>query len=511
MKRKKVAIVLGVLVVLAAAGGAGFYFREELVEAVSIIPFLGKGSADDKVYVEKVSKIMNQSSGLQNRYNGIVETQDTYQVNVDSSRTIEEVLVKVGDTVEEGQELIRYDTSEIEMQIKQAQLELEGINNEIANYNKQIDQLTKERDAVGTTDTFSYTTEIQSLQNSVEQNKFDLESKQLEIDKYKEQLDECTVVSKQSGVVKEINESGMDSSGDSAAFMTILKTGDYRVKGSIDEQNVWTIQAGTDVIIRSRVDENSTWKGTITKVDTENTVTQSSDEYYDSSDSSMSATKYPFYIELESAEGLLLGQHVYIEMDEGQTEEKEGLWLYASYIVQETEDGEVFESIEEGYYEDTEAVEALMQDTEVLDTESLVSYVWVANEKNRLEKRMVELGEYDAELGAYEILSGLSEDDYIAWPMEGLYEGVTTVTNEEEVDYSSPLYEQEELYMDTEMSDERYSEEDIWGTETFYYEDFGAGYDSTGYEVIEDEEYLDEEEYSDEEYSDEEEGAEVVE
>lgn len=495
MKRKKVAILLGVIVVLAAVGGTGFYFREDLAEAINTIPFIGKGNSDDKVYVEKVSKIMNLSSGLQNRYNGIVETQDTYEVKVDSSRTVEEVLVKVGDTVEEGQELIRYDTSEIETQIKQAELELEGTNNEIANYNKQIEQLTKERDAAGTTDTFSYTTEIQSLQNSVEQSKFDIESKQLEIDKYKEQLTKSTVVSKQSGVVKEINENGGD--GDSSAFMTILKTGDYRVKGSIDEQNVWTIEQGSGVIIRSRVDDSVTWKGTITKVDTENTVSQSSDDYYDSSDSSVSATKYPFYIELDNVDGLLLGQHVYIEMDDGQAEERDGVWLYASYIVQETADGEAVDAAESVYYDDSEMMESVPLDTETLTDGSVVSYVWVANEKNRLEKRMVELGEYDDQLGAYEILSGLTEDDYIAWPMAGLYEGVTTVTSEEEVDYSSPLYNLE----DTEYYDEMY-DEDVWATEEWT----DAEYDFTDYEEYmddeDDAENDDEDEYDDEDSDD---------
>ena len=38
------------------------------------------------------------------------------------------------------------------------------------------------------------------------------------------------------------------------------------------------------------------------------------------------------------------------------------------------------------------------------------------------------------------ILSGLSEDDLIAFPMEGLYEGIKTVTDESEIDYSSGLY-----------------------------------------------------------------------
>ena len=126
----------------------------------------------------------------------------------------------------------------------------------------------------------------------------------------------------------------------------------------------------------------------------------------------------------------MLGQHLYIEPDygQGEVEEKEGVWLYGYYIVQD--DGD--------------------------------PYVWAADKKNRLEKRKVELGEYDENLDEYEIKSGLSEDDLIAFPMQGLYEGVTAVTNMEEVDYSSPLYNQESTD-DSGMDEGMYDE---YGTES---------------------------------------------
>ena len=165
--------------------------------------------------------------------------------------------------------------------------------------------------------------------------------------------------------------------------------------------------------MRSRVDENVTWKGTNTAIDTETTADNNSNgsvSYMDGSDSSSEgATKYPFYVTLDSTDGLILGQHVFIEPDYGQTEVKEGIWLDESYIVQDDSD----------------------------------PYVWAANDRNKLEKRKVELGEYDDTLFKYEIVSGLTEEDYITWPMTGLYEGVTTVTDENEVDYSSPLYNME--------------------------------------------------------------------
>lgn len=430
MSKKKIAVVIGVVVVIAALGGTGFYFRDAIKE---MIPFMQEGNSADKVYVEKLSKVMNQYTGISNRYNGVVETQDTYEVNVDSSRTVSEVLVAVGDEVEEGQALVSYDTSDIKLQIQQANLEVESINNDIDSYNKQIETLAAARDKVtDENDKFSYTSQIQALENSIAQKKYDLESKQLEISKYKTQLNNSEIKSKAAGIVKEINEKGMDSNGNTAPFMTILQAGEYRIKGTIDEQNVWMLSDGQNVVIRSRVDETQTWEGTILKVDTENAAQSGNgnNAYSSSSNGSETATKYPFYIELASADGLILGQHVYIEMDEGQEEEKEGLWLYASYVVQD--DGE--------------------------------PYVWAANAKEKLEKKYVELGEYDENLDEYQIVSGLTIDDYITWPMPGLYEGVTTVTNMEEVDYSSPLYNQESTET---FDDEMMPGEDVFLDETF--------------------------------------------
>lgn len=415
MSKKKIGILIGVVVAIAALGGTGFYFRDEIK---GMIPFAQSANSADRVFVEKVSKVMNQYTGNSGRYNGIVETQAVTEINVDSSRTISEIKVEEGDMVEVDQVLVTYDTSDLKLQIQQANLEVESINNDIDNYNKQIATLTAERDKAQESDKFSYTTQIQTLENSIAQKKFDLESKQLEISKYKTQKENSSVKSKVAGVVQEINEKGIDANGNTAPFMKILQEGEYRVKGSIDEQNIWMLSEGQSVLVRSRIDETQTWNGTVSVIDKENPQQNGSNNGYAmmGNDSGMTqTTKYPFYIELASADGLILGQHVYIEMDQGQEEKKEGLWLYGSYIVQD--DGE--------------------------------PYVWAATEKERLEKRYVKLGEYDESLDEYEILSGLTPNDYVTWPMPGLYEGVTTVTSQEEVDYSAPLYNQES----TEMMD----------------------------------------------------------
>ena len=416
MSKKKVGIIIGVVAVVAAVSVGGLYFSGRLGK--------GTGNSADKVYVQTVSAVMQQNSGAGNRYSGVVQPQDTWEVNKEADRTISEVLVKQGDTVSSGTPLFSYDTEDMKLQVQQQKLELENIANEMSGYTTQISELQAEKSTASADQQFDYTTQIQTAQTNMKQAEFKKKSKQAEINKTQKAIDNSVVTSKIAGVVKSINTAGTDVNGNTTAYMTILATGDYQVKGMVDETNMSAITAGQKVIVRSRVDESLTWKGTISKIDTQNAASENNDNSASVSmaggkggDGTTTTTKYPFYVALESMDGLILGQHVFIEPDLGQESAKSGVWMYGSYIV--TTDGD--------------------------------PYVWVTNKKDRLEKRTVELGDYDQNLDEYQIKSGLSADDYITFPMPGIYEGVKTVTNESDVDYSSPLYKNNTESMGTEI------------------------------------------------------------
>lgn len=108
-------------------------------------------------------------------------------------------------------------------------------------------------------------------------------------------------------------------------------------------------------------------------------------------DQQTTSSSYPFYVDLDSTEGLMLGQHVYIETDVGQEDQREGIWLNELYI-------------------------------EDVDTQA--PYVWASDGNDRLEKRQITLGEYDEAMGEYLISEGLTVDDCIAFPSESLQEGM---------------------------------------------------------------------------------------
>ena len=372
------------------------------------VPGMGSGN---KVYVQKVSEIMNLGSGNggQNRYAGVVESQETWNIKQNADKTVKEIYVKEGDSVKIGDKLFAYDNDEAKLNLEQAKLELERMQSELKSGESEIANLEKEKKSASSSDQLEYTIQIQSQKATNKKKEYEIKSQQAKIKSLEKATKNSVVKSEMDGVVKKINqstsdttdESSMDMDDGDSIFMSILATGDYRIKATINEQNAWTIEEGKEVIVHSRVDESATWKGTINKIDTDNPdqSTSSSDYYSESSnDGTTSSSKYPFYIKLESSEGLILGQHVYIELDEGQDEKKEGVWLDSYYIIQE-EDG---------------------------------SYVWMEGLGNRLEKKKITLGEYNEELDQYQITEGLSKDDYIAFPEDSLEAGMKTTRNAEE-------------------------------------------------------------------------------
>lgn len=400
MKKKGIIILIVVLLVLAGAAGAIYYVLHNK-----------KASNEELVYATKISNLNGGYDLTESRYMGTVESQEVKGVNRDSDKKVKELYVKEEDEVKAGDVLFEYDTESMELQLRQLELELTSINNNIATLNQQIASLTTEKAAAPAEEQLSYSAQIQNLQAQVNQANYDASAKQLEIDRQKLSMENTKVVAPMDGIIKTINENNSTSSSDddssnsnsdngsdstSNAYITIMAKGDYRIKATASELTVRSMSEGQSMIIRSRVDD-STWTGTVTKIDLEHPDNGNNNDYYMSSGTT--ATKYPFYISLDSTDGLMLGQHVYVEADYGQGDVKEGLWLDEYYIMQE-DDG---------------------------------AYVWAENAKGYIEKRKVELGEYDENMMRYQILSGLTEDDYIAYPEDRVKEGMKVTHNYEDV------------------------------------------------------------------------------
>ena len=377
------------------------------VAAVGIVAMLG-GCAEDgaAVYVQSVQELSGMSAvSAGDKFPGMVVSENVTEIKRDSDKAIAELLVKEGDDVTEGQVLFSYDTDELQLTLDKQRLELEQLNAMVENYTSQIAQLETEKANASSSDQLRYTVEIQTLQVDLKEAELNINAKKTEIARSEAVLENVEVTSPVTGRVQSINESGMDSYGNPAAYITIQQAGSYRIKGTMGELQMGAIMEGVRVKILSRTDETKSWTGMVTLVDYES-ATQGSDMdmYYGvATDPMSSSSKYPFYVELDSTEGLLLGQHVYIQVDIGE-QEISGLGLSSFFVVWD-EDGS--------------------------------TYVW-AEKNGKLEKRSVVLGDYDPMTDTYLVLEGLSETDYVAFPdPEICVEGAPT-TREMEGEVAMP-------------------------------------------------------------------------
>jgi len=343
------------------------------------------GSDAAAVYVQSV-KDLSGMGGIApgDRFAGIVVSENVAQIRKDSDKTVAELLVKEGDDVQEGDVLFSYDLDELQLQLDKKNLEKEQLIASIENYKEQIAELEKQRNRVAEADKLQFTIQIQSTQVDLKEAELNLKTKEAEIAQSETILQNVEVTSPVTGRIQSINESGMDNYGNPTPYITIQQSGAYRVKGMLGELQRGGIMEGSRLRILSRTDETVSWLGTVTLVDYENPSQGSQyDMYYGTSTDEMTAaSKYPFYVELEDTEGLILGQHVYLELyaEEG---EKTGVSVSSAFICYE-EDG--------------------------------TAYVWAESTRGKLEKRPVTLGEYNFMNDTMEVLEGLTEEDYIAFP-----------------------------------------------------------------------------------------------
>ena len=342
----------------------------------------GCGSKDKAVYVQQVSSLTGVSS--QDRFSGLVVSENLTEIKKDSDKQVAELMVKEGQDVKEGDALFSYDTDQLQLNADKLDLEREQLSSSLEDYQTQIGELEREREKVGANQKLQYTIQIQSAQVSLKEAELNLKTKEAELEKAKQLLENATITSPVAGRVQSINESGTDSQGNPAAYITIQQAGAYRVKGTIGELQQGAISEGDRIKLTSRLDSSKTWLGTVTLVDYENPVKNENNNYISSSDSGESASKYPFYVELDSIDGLIMGQHLYMERYvEG--EDASGVIVSSAYIC----------------YEDDGS-----------------AYVWAENSRSKLEKRAITLGDYNENTDNYQVTDGLSETDYIAFPDE---------------------------------------------------------------------------------------------
>ena len=363
------------------------------IAAIVVLVVLNSAPKGPAVYVQRVGDLQSDAGLSIGRFAGVVESQKIEKVRFDASKTIGQIAVEPGQKVSQGDVLFSYNVEVMQLDVESGQIEIEALQAQIATNNEQIRQLQNDRNAVEGADKLAYDAQIQQLQSEINSVNYQIRTKQADIDRLKNEIANAAVVSPVTGVVETVADPLSPDPNAPDVLITVRNAGDLRVKGSVSEQNIGSIYTGQSVIVRSRVDADKTWRGTIGAIETGSAEKDGSEMYY-GEEGSNRASFYAFYVELESSEKLIMGQHVVIEPDVGQSVDKSGIWLPSGFIMQE---GDTY-------------------------------FVWARNARGRLQKQTVAVQRYDEAMDEYEITSGLTLEDYIAWPDENCVAGAKTTT-----------------------------------------------------------------------------------
>ena len=339
------------------------------------------------------------------KFAGVVVSENVVEIDRDAEKQIEELYVSVGDEVRINEKLFEYDTDTLSLTVDKQELELDKLEQQIKDLTTQKknleNQIKKEKDK-----SVKATLELQlrSVSADLTQATYDKNALQTEIKYNKSMLTNAAVRSPIKGTIRSINENG-------SPYITIQQAGSYQVKGVLNELSLNAgIMEGVGVTILSRTDPTVFWTGVVSLVDYNSADSNEYDEMYGGGyDTGMStSTSYPFYISLDNTNGLLLGQHVYIQISAAALSD-ELLRIPEGYIMDVTMDEETWLTTGTVWGVDMETLE--------------------------LVKTTVTLGEYDPTYGTYVILDGITAESYLADPAaDGVKEGAS-VTLRSELEY----------------------------------------------------------------------------
>ena len=384
MKMKKTVIALGAALILGLTGCGG----------------------QTQINVEQAGMLASAATGS-DKFAGMVVSENVVEIERDTEKQIQELYVAAGDVVRVNEKLFEYDTDTLSLTIDKQQLELDKLTQQIKDLTTQktsVEKQIKTEKAKKKKDQnadllASLDIQLRSVNADLTTANYEKKTKQAEMNYNKDMLKNAVVRSPIKGTVRSVNENG-------SPYITIQQAGAFQVKGMLGELSLGSgIMEGVSVTILSRTDPTASWTGTVSLVDYNNAGTEEQDNMFGGGDAMSTSTSYPFYITLDSTEGLLLGQHVYIQVSAGAVSD-DLLRIPEHYVM-----------------------DVVMDEETWLTTGT----VWgVDMETRKLIKVPVTLGEYDPTYGTYVILEGISAEDYLADPTDpGVKEGAAVYQRSE--------------------------------------------------------------------------------
>ena len=330
---------------------------------------------------------------------GTVTAKNEQYVYFDASKgDLDEILVSVGDKVEEGQALVKYSSAD-------AQAAYDAASRAVAKVDRHINELNKARENANSAPVSpqvpteaglpeqapAETSSVSSIDSQISDAKDNRADAVAQLNKAQAQLDAATVLSTLEGTVVEVNRNVSKSpTGNSQVIVHVVSNENLQVKGELSEYNLANLSVGQEVTFTSKVYQDKSWTGKISYI---SDYPKNNGEAANAALGGNTGSKYPYTVDVTSDIGeLKQGFSVSVEV---KNKSKAILVPLTSVV-----------------------------------TENDKNYVWLVDDQKKAKKVEVTLGNADAD--NQEITSGLTDGaKVISNPTSSLEEGKEVKADEE--------------------------------------------------------------------------------
>lgn len=330
---------------------------------------------------------------------GTVTAKNEQYVYFDASKgDLDEILVSVGDKVEEGQALVKYSSAD-------AQAAYDAADRAVAKADRHIEELNKARENASVAPASpqvpteaglpeqaqAATSSVSSIDSQISDAKDNRADAVAQLNKAQTQLDAATVLSTLEGTVVEVNRNVSKSpTGNSQVVVHVVSNENLQVKGELSEYNLANLSVGQEVTFTSKVYQDKSWTGKISYI---SDYPKNNGEAANAALGGNTGSKYPYTVDVTSDIGeLKQGFSVSVEV---KNKSKAILVPLTSVV-----------------------------------TENDKNYVWLVDDQKKAKKVEVTLGNADAD--NQEITSGLTDGaKVISNPTSSLEEGKEVKADEE--------------------------------------------------------------------------------
>ena len=330
---------------------------------------------------------------------GTVTAKNEQYVYFDASKgDLDEILVSVGDKVEEGQALVKYSSAD-------AQAAYNAADRAVAKADRHIEELNKARENASAAPASPQipteaglpeqaqagTSSVSSIDSQISDAKDNRADAVAQLNKAQAQLDAATVLSTLEGTVVEVNRNVSKSpTGNSQVVVHVVSNENLQVKGELSEYNLANLSVGQEVTFTSKVYQDKSWTGKISYI---SDYPKNNGEAANAALGGNTGSKYPYTVDVTSDIGeLKQGFSVSVEV---KNKSKAILVPLTSVV-----------------------------------TENDKNYVWIVDDQKKAKKVEVTLGNADAD--NQEITSGLTDGaKVISNPTSSLEEGKEVKADEE--------------------------------------------------------------------------------